>query len=80
MTLSSRVAASRDVMTSSIQSRSLAMSLMHQDLARAQQASRQVEGALERRVRAVVARRRWHRHARRAQQAARRAELALSAW
>jgi len=56
------------------------MSLMHQDLARAQQASRQVEGALERRVRAVVARRRWHRHARRAQQAARRAELALSAW
>ena len=53
------------------------MYLIHQELARAHQAQRQLEATRDRRVRALVVRRRWHRQARRAQRAALRAELAL---
>jgi hypothetical protein len=79
MTLSSQVAAFRDVMTSSNRTRSIAMYLMHQELARAHEAQRQLEAARARRVRALVSRRRWHRQAARAQRAAQRAQLALTA-
>jgi len=79
MSLTNKVAASRDVMTASYQTRSSAMFLMHQELARAHQAQRQREAARERRVRALVSRRRWHRQAARAQRAAQRARLALAA-
>ena len=79
MSLSNAVAASRAVMTSSNQTRSSAMYLMHQELARAHQAQRQLEAARERRVRALVSRRRWQRQAARAQRAAHRAQLALAA-
>jgi hypothetical protein len=79
MSLTNQVAASRDVMTSSNQTRSSAMYLMHQELARAHQAQRQLEAARLRRVRALVVRRRWHRQARRAQRAAQRAQLAFAA-
>lgn len=80
MSLTNHVAASRDLMTSSNQTRRAAMYLMHQELARAHQAQRQLQGARARRVHALVAQRRLHRQARRAQRAAVRAELALAVW
>ena len=54
------------------------MTLLHQELARAHQAQRQLDGARERRVHALLAQRRLHRQARRAQRAARQAELVLA--
>jgi|GEM_PF-2311064 len=78
MSLTSRDVARRDVMTSSNLTRRTAMTLLHQELARAHQAQRQLEGARARRVHALVAQRRLQRQDRRAQRAARRAELVLA--
>ena len=66
---------SRDATTASTLTRSLEMSLMHQELARAQSARRQLEAARARRARALLAHKRWHR---RAERAAYRARLALA--
>jgi hypothetical protein len=74
MTIDRQAVAARDVMTSSNQTRSTAMNLMHQELARAQLASQYEHAAHVRRSNAYLAHRRWQR---RAEQAARRARLAL---
>ena len=79
MSLTNQVAATREVMTSSNQTRSSAMFLMHQELARAHQDLRLEQAVRARRANALAAHQRWHRQVRRAQRAAQRAQLALAA-
>ena len=76
MTLVSRAAADRDLMTASTVNRSTAMMLLHQELAREQVSRQHEEARRARRARALVAHRRWQR---RAERAAHRARLALAA-
>jgi hypothetical protein len=77
MTLDRQAAAARDVMSSSNQTRSTAMNLMHQELARAQLASQYEQAAHLRRAHALRAHRRWKRRAEQAAQRARRSLMAL---
>jgi len=76
MAMTSQAAADRDLMTAAIRTRSTAMNLMHQELARAQLHERHELALQARRRRALLAHRRWQR---RAQRAAHRARLALAA-
>jgi hypothetical protein len=85
MSLTNQAAAAREVMTRITQprsTRSTAMNLMHQDLARAQLAWRRQEARHARSTRAVVDHLRWERRlakaASHAQRAARRAHVALA--
>ena len=82
MSLTNKAAAAREVMTRSNQTRSSAMNLLHQDLARAQLAWRLSEARHARSSQAVVDHQKWSRRsakaASRAQRAARRAHVALA--
>lgn len=78
MSLTTQVAAAREVMTSSNRTRSSAMYLLNQDLARAHQAQRHFEAQQERRSHALVSHRRWQRRANKAEKAAQRAQLVLA--
>jgi hypothetical protein len=75
MALTSQAAADRDLMTAAIRTRSTAMNLMHQELARAQLHEHHDQAQQARRRRALLAHRRWQR---RAERAAHRARLALA--
>jgi hypothetical protein len=75
MAIDHQAATARDVMTSANHTRSTAMNLMHQELARAQLQQHQQEAERLRRRRALLAHRRWRR---RAERAAHRARLALA--
>jgi hypothetical protein len=83
MSLTNKAAAAREVMIHSNLTRSSAMNLLHQELARAQLAWRHQEAQEARRSAAVVDHHRWQRRsdraASRAQQAAQRAQLVLAA-
>ena len=82
MSLTNQAAAAREVMSMTNQTRSSAMNLLHQDLARAQLAWRQQEARQARSARAVAYHQKWERRsakaASRAQKAAQRAQLALA--
>lgn len=82
MSLTNQAAAAREVMTKTNQTRSSAMNLMHQELARAQLAWRRHEARHARSAQAVADHLKWQRRsvkaASRARQAARRAHVALA--
>ena len=83
MSLTNRAASAREVMIHSNLTRSSAMNLLHQELARAQLAWRQQEAREARRSASVVVHQRWQRRSERASsralQAAQRAQLAVAA-